>query len=144
MKVRTITGGFRGLGALSVSQRDAVRLPFVDRVQDFTSVYVRFVEAYDGGLVRQGDIPLLHQADTVHARIGEMLEELERLETEPALAEWQVIAGRLASDAEKMAKRMRFVLGDEAANRGFRTVLLAAGSIALFGGVGWVAWKSLR
>jgi hypothetical protein len=140
MEVVTLVGGFRGLGAITTREQNDLLTWLQTALRDADNVAARIRQA-----TGTGQIPLEagHQLDnfyqTITDRAVALINQVGTLES-AEIGTWRVQARALLGDAAAFVAEGRLVLGD-LQNRGLKLALLAAGSVALFGGAAWVIYR---
>lgn len=145
MRVMTMSGGFRGLGALSLDRREAARAGFLDRVAALDELFDRLQTATGAGEF-QGDLSsaLSDRYFALNDVVGEHLLQLDQVETEQDLRDWQNGSSQVVRQVNAWVSDARRLLGEQQANRGLRIFLLAAASITVIGGASYVVYKANR
>lgn len=155
MRVMTMDGGFRGLGArglgaLTEAQRGSALAWFLDRINPpdaagFDDTIDRLARAREEGLLPAADATrLLATQVALEARISAHGDALARMSSEATLASWRTVSDAIVRDVRTWVNDVRRIIGDERGGRVLRTVLLVAGAAALFGGATFVLWRGLR
>lgn len=139
MEVITLTGGFRGLGLTSSSEQERLLRWLNDSIQPAAMTIDRVRTADSHGQLPTASAQRLENLWTALAAEHSAL--VEALPDEIDLPAWQQRARAMLAHAAAFTADARAVLGDEASGRGLRLALLAAGSVAVLGGIAWVIYR---
>lgn len=138
MRVMTMHGGFRGLGALTTGRRLEAEEGFNRRFADFYAAAERFQ-----GMSAEGQIPArlydpyAERYQQLDSAIADHHNAIDLVDDEESLREWQRGARRLEQRAREWMTQVRQIMGETVSGRGLRLALLATASIAVVGGTAW-------
>lgn len=145
MRVVTIDGGFRGLAAIPQRSHDSALDDFTRSIQAFDDTFERFSIFRQRGELSSSDESLMHEYEQVSSAVGAHIAQINAgLESMDDLAAWRERSALLLSQATSWSRRARYVMGEEAENRGLRIFLLAAASITVLGGGMYVFYRATK
>lgn len=145
MRVVTIDGGFRGLGAISSSSRNAALDDFTRRISVFDDTWERFSVFRQQGQLSAGDeATLTAEYARIVDRVNAHTATMEIVASPAMLDVWRTESAAILRDATAWTRRARYVMGEEATNRGLRIFLIAAASITVLGGGMYVIYRATK
>lgn len=145
MRVVTIDGGFRGLGDVSSRARMAAVADFTRRISVFDDTWERFSVFRQRGELSAADEATVTAAYArIVDRVNEHMAAADAISGEASLTFWRDQSAQILSAATAWVQRARFVMGEEATNRGLRIFLLAAASITVLGGGMYVFYRATK
>lgn len=144
MRVVTIDGGFRGLGNLP-SVRSAALDDFTRRIVPFDEMFERYSVLREAGQIGSRDeADLTPRYTQLSARIGAHMQRAASLSSEEAVRAWRAESEVLLRESSLWVRRVRYVIGEDAANHTLRVFLIAAASITVFGGGMFVIYRATK
>jgi|SRR6185503_7893071 len=145
MRVVTIDGGFRGLGDVAPSVRNAAVADFTRAIaplDDMLERYIAFRAA--GNISESDDLRIMDRYHVLSERIAARLRDAEGRLSESAIAAWSNGNAVYVNDVRLWINDVRRIMGDEIQNRGLRTFLIAAASITVLGGGMYVIYQATK
>lgn len=144
MRVVTIDGGFRGLGDVAPQRASAVS-DFTRRISVFDDTWERFSRfRQQGELSQRDEETVTSEYARIVDRVNAHMAAADAISGPASLEFWRSQSAVILAEATEWVRRARYVMGEEAQNRGLRIFLIAAASITVLGGGMYVIYRATK